>query len=198
MKTSASRQLALSWTPRQSLLNRLIVVGLSRFLRRWQISFASSTWALPLKMTIAFTRFSLVGCTSFPPQFTRHLAVARHSRTVLSSLPVANVLPSEENAIEVICDGTSITLVSSPVSRFQNSNLPFPPAFQLFPNSPETASKLPIRQSPEVKNARRQRAQRGPGQNQTTTAPDFPCARGYYDRAWWPDQKRCADLQPSV
>src|SRR3990172_5889064 len=53
-KTSASRQFAPSCTPRQSLLNRLVVDGLRRVLRRVQIAFARPGCALPLKTTMLF------------------------------------------------------------------------------------------------------------------------------------------------
>src|SRR5215467_435405 len=56
MNTSASRQLASSCTPRQSLLNVDVVEGLSGIFRRLQIARASSGYALPLKMTILFMR----------------------------------------------------------------------------------------------------------------------------------------------
>lgn len=53
IKTSASRQLALSCTPTQSLLNLVEDDGLSLILSRRQISFANSGCALPLKITMA-------------------------------------------------------------------------------------------------------------------------------------------------
>src|SRR5215831_8996871 len=56
MNTSASRQLASSCTPRQSLLKVDVVEGLSGIFRRLQIACASWGWALPLKMTILFMR----------------------------------------------------------------------------------------------------------------------------------------------
>src|SRR5262249_12223914 len=56
MNTSASRQLASSCTPRQSLLNVDVVEGLSGLFRRLQIARASSVCALPLKTTILFMR----------------------------------------------------------------------------------------------------------------------------------------------
>ena len=47
MKTSASRQLALSWTLRQSLLNRAMAAWLSGLFRCLQIDFASSRVRVP-------------------------------------------------------------------------------------------------------------------------------------------------------
>ena len=54
MNTSASRQLASSCTPRQSLLNLLVVEGERRTFRCLQMAFASSTWAFPLNTTMTF------------------------------------------------------------------------------------------------------------------------------------------------
>src|SRR3990172_8114093 len=54
MNTSASRQLATSCTPKQSLLNRVTDAALRRVFRCLQMALASWGWAFPLKTTILF------------------------------------------------------------------------------------------------------------------------------------------------
>jgi hypothetical protein len=54
MNTSASRQLAWSWTLRQSLLNRAMAAWLSGLFKCLQIDFASRACAFPLKTTMWF------------------------------------------------------------------------------------------------------------------------------------------------
>ena len=77
MNTSASRQLARSCTPTQSLLKRLMAAGLSGVFSRLQMSLASAWCALPLKTTIRFMRARF-----YVDAVLRHSCCQRSTRVV--------------------------------------------------------------------------------------------------------------------